>query len=102
MLKIELIHLRVDNWKSKSSSAQDVWKVFKGLHFKPVFQHIYIIMGPVNYIAILSKGNHLYYTLTTVINFACSLLYNGYTQRERVLTFLISGFFNSIIVNFSI
>ena len=63
-LMLDLIHSKADNWKSKSSNAQDVWKVFKGLLFKHGPLHFHIIVGPVNHVAIWSKGNYLNDTLT--------------------------------------
>lgn len=63
-LMLYLIYSKADNWKSKISNAQDVWKVFKGLLFKHGPLHFHILMGPVNYAAILSKGNYLNGTLT--------------------------------------
>lgn len=44
----------------KSYTAQGVWKVFKGLHFKHGTLQFYFALDPTNYVARQTKGNHFY------------------------------------------
>lgn len=44
----ELMHPKIDNTKSESYRAQDVWKVFEGLHFEQKPLHFHFKLAPTN------------------------------------------------------